>query len=108
MKCPNCKNPIQIKGAFCEWCGAEIGMQQLSSDNIFVVENYYKVLFKGIVLVGKFENSVEISEGDEFVYILNRETLKSVVKSIELNREFVNYYSGDEQIGILVQGDRIK
>jgi hypothetical protein len=53
-------------------------------------------------LVGKFENSVVISEGDEFVYILNGETLKSIVKSIELNRMFISYYSGDEQIGILV------
>jgi hypothetical protein len=102
MNCPNCKNPIQIKGAYCEWCRAELGIEELSSDNVFVVENYYKVLFKGIVLVGKFENSVVISEGDEFVYILNGETLKSIVKSIELNRMFISYYSGDEQIGILV------
>jgi translation elongation factor EF-Tu-like GTPase len=102
MKCPNCKNPIQIKGTFCEWCGAEIGMEQFSSDNFFVVENYYKVLFKGIVLVGKFENSIVISEGDEFVYLLNGETLKSVVKSIELNRVFISDYSGNEQIGILI------
>ena len=102
MNCPNCKNPIQIQGAFCEWCGAQIGQEELSSDNVFVVENYYKVLFKGIVLVGKFEKSIVISEGDEFVYLLNGETLKSVVKSIELNREFVSDYSGNEQIGILI------
>jgi sRNA-binding regulator protein Hfq len=43
-----------------------------------------------------------ISEGDEFVYLLNGETLKSVVKSIELNRVFISDYSGNEQIGILI------
>ena len=102
MNCPNCKNPIQVKGAFCEWCGAQIGQEELSSDNVFVVENYYKVLFKGIVLVGKFENSIVISEGDEFVYLLKGETIKSVVKSIELNREFITDYSGNERIGILI------
>jgi hypothetical protein len=102
MNCPNCKNPIQIRGAFCEWCGAELGIEELSSDNVFVVENYYKVLFKGIVLVGKFEKSIVISEGDEFVYLLKGETIKSVVKSIELNREFITDYSGNERIGILI------
>jgi translation elongation factor EF-Tu-like GTPase len=102
MNCPNCKNPIQIRGAFCEWCGAELGIEELSSDNVFVVENYYKVLFKGIVLVGKFEKSIVISEGDEFVYLLKGETIKSVVKSIELNREFITDYSGNERIGISI------
>lgn len=102
MNCPTCKNPIQENVSACEWCGAAFDSKLLQNDNIFVVENYYKVLFKGIVLVGKFENSVVISEGDEFVYILNGETLKSVVKSIEFNREFISDYSGIDTIGILI------
>ncbi len=69
---------------------------------MFLAENCYKMLFKGIVLVEKFENLVVISKGDEFVFELNRETLKSVVNSIELNRELVSTNAGNERIDVLI------
>lgn len=102
MNCPNCKNPIQKYVSACEWCGASINSELLQDENIFVVEKYYKMVFKGIVLVGKFESSIVISEGDDFNYLLNGETLKAKVKSIELNGTLVSYYSGVDTIGILI------
>jgi len=102
MNCPNCKNPLTNSTTNCEWCGSIINPSLISSDNPFLVEDSYNLLFRGTVLVGRFEKPTSISSGKEIVYSQNGILTKVIVKSIEYNREMIDSYNGDEKIGILI------
>jgi translation elongation factor EF-Tu-like GTPase len=102
MNCPNCKNPLTTSTSNCEWCGSILQADQIVTYNTFLVEDSYSLLFRGTVLVGRFEKSNSITSGREFVYSKNEVLSKAIIKSIEYNREMIDSYSANETIGILI------
>lgn len=85
MNCPNCKNPLTTSTSNCEWCGSILQTNQIISENTFLVEDSYNLIFRGTILVGRFEKPVSITLGKEFVYSKNRVLSKAIIKSIEYN-----------------------